>query len=98
MRRNYILFCASLTGCESKSVVNKAPSFDKVEAEEDIDDPTWDKENDREEDDAFDFSPSSDDDWKPSSDKKRPRREITLFPSEVRYQYRSQIIDMCLNL
>lgn len=64
-------------------MINKAPGVDKDETNEDIDDPTWDKENDREDDDdAFDFSPSSDDDWKPSLEKKRPRREISFFSSE----------------
>ncbi|XP_034242904.1 putative zinc finger protein 840 [Thrips palmi] len=67
---------------KSKSVINKTTNLDNVKAIEDVDDPTWVKESDGEDDEAIDFSPSSDDDWKPSPEKKRQKRKISLCSSK----------------
>ncbi|KAK3927932.1 Zinc finger protein 569 [Frankliniella fusca] len=45
------------------------------------DDPTWEKENDREEDEAFDWMQSSDDEWEPIPEKKR-KRDLPLLPAK----------------
>lgn len=70
---------------ESKTLIANFVKPEKEEHDEEIvDDPTWDKENDRDEDETFDeWGPSSDDDWEPVSEKKRIRRETSLQTTRV---------------
>ena len=66
---------------ECKSIMTNIVKPDKDEFDEEIvDDPTWDKENDRDEDE---WAASSDEDWEPISEKKRLRRETSLLSGRV---------------
>ncbi|XP_052127274.1 zinc finger protein 850-like isoform X2 [Frankliniella occidentalis] len=51
-----------------------------IDNESSVDDPTWDKEND--EDDAFDWAQSSEDEWEPAPEKKRVKKEMKLLPDK----------------
>lgn len=75
---NIDLFSSFLKLGSSKTVITTKSD---IEVKDLTSDPTWDKENDGDEDEAIDRA-SSDEDWKPPK-KKRSRHGVPLLPAKV---------------